>query len=143
MVKVAKLRDCCSISDYRLQQQKVEELKLRYEQVTFITAFLLQRIYYNDVFDWLSCSILVPFVFHSCSIRALCVLHSCSMRAPCVLHSCSMRAPFVLHACSMRAPFVLHFAMENRDFKRPIRTKRINQQRKGLLGGWNEYKSEE
>ena len=90
MVKVAKLRDCCSISDYRLQQQKVEELKLRYEQVTFITAFLLQRIYYNDVFDWLSCSILVPFVFHSCSIRALCVLHSCSMRAPCVLHSCSI-----------------------------------------------------
>ena len=115
MVKVAKLRDCCSISDYRLQQQKVEELKLRYEQVTFITAFLLQRMYYNDVFDWLLC----------------------------VLHSCSMRAPFVLHACSMRAPFVLHFAMENRDFKRPIRTKRINQQRKGLLGGWNEYKSEE
>ena len=104
MVKVAKLRDCCSISDYRLQQQKVEELKLRYEQVTFITAFLLQRMYYNDVFDWLLC---------------------------------------VLHSCSMRAPFVLHFAMENRDFKRPIRTKRINQQRKGLLGGWNEYKSEE
>ena len=115
MVKVAKLRDCCSISDYRLQQQKVEELKLRYEQVTFITAFLLQRMYYNDVFDWLLC----------------------------VLHSCSMRASFVLHSCSMRAPCVLHFAMENRDFKRPIRTKRINQQRKGLLGGWNEYKSEE
>ena len=36
VTKVGKLKDCCSISDYRLQQQKVEELKLRYEQVQFI-----------------------------------------------------------------------------------------------------------
>ena len=32
-LQVTKLKGCCSISDYRLQQQKVEELKLRYEQV--------------------------------------------------------------------------------------------------------------
>ncbi|XP_028409075.1 nesprin-1-like [Dendronephthya gigantea] len=39
--QVTKLKGCCSISDYRLQQQKVEELKLRYEQALHYSLTLM------------------------------------------------------------------------------------------------------